>query len=98
MDLEYNRRETSFDTSTTAVLGWFLINGSKIEGISKECEEASEKAIDYLMKATQRNGVIDFSQGDTKDIGVYSMLFYVLPFTQSFAMRLVSYYLSSYKK
>ena len=41
------------------------------------------------MSVTRRDGAIDFSQGDTKDIGVYSMLFDVLPFTQGLALRCV---------
>lgn len=80
------------DSSATATLGWFLINASKIERISKECFKSVEKAISYLMKVTRRNGVIDFSQGDTKAIGVYSQLFNQLPFTQGYALRLISVY------
>ena len=41
------------------------------------------------MSVTRRDGTIDFSQGDTKDIGVYSMLFEVLPFTQGMVLRCV---------
>lgn len=84
------RKECRSDSSTTATLVWFLINASRIEGISKECIESSEKGIGYLIKVTRKNGKIDFSQGDTKDIGVYSMLFNILPFTQGFTMRLVN--------
>jgi unsaturated rhamnogalacturonyl hydrolase len=39
------------------------------------------------MKVTRRDGVIDFSQGDTKAIGVHSQEFDLLPFTQGFALR-----------
>lgn len=86
------RRETRADSSATATLGWFLLQASQIEEISEECIEGTERAIQYLMKVTRRNGAVDFSQGDTKDIGVYSMLFNVLPFTQGFCIRIINHY------
>lgn len=87
------RSEVIRDSSTVAALGWFLINAAKILAIEKQCKESVEKAINYLMSVTRRSGVIDFSQGDTKDIGVYSMLFNILPFTQGFALRTISLFL-----
>ncbi|MDF0727758.1 glycoside hydrolase family 88 protein [Cytobacillus sp. S13-E01] len=89
------RRESRPDSSTTATLGWFMLNASKIEDISNECIDSTNKAIEYLMKVTRRNGAVDFSQGDTKDIGVYSMLFNILPFTQGFCIRLINAYTNS---
>ena len=40
------------------------------------------------MKNTRRNGEIDFSQGDTKGIGIYSLTYDIMPFTQGIATRL----------
>lgn len=84
------RPETRLDSSTTATLSWFMLNASKIDAISDVCIASYNKAIKYLMRVTKRNGSIDFSQGDTKDIGVYSLLFDILPFTQGFAIRSVN--------
>ncbi|GIM28739.1 hypothetical protein CPJCM30710_14050 [Clostridium polyendosporum] len=84
------RKETRLDSSTTAALGWFLINAAMIEDINKQCLEACKNAISYLMKVTRKDGSIDFSQGDTKDIGVYSQLFNISPFTQGYAVRLIN--------
>ena len=84
------RPETRFDSSTTATLSWFMLNASKIEAISEECMASYNKAIKYLMSVTKRNGSIDFSQGDTKDIGVYAQLFDILPFTQGFTIRSIN--------
>lgn len=84
------RKETRIDSSTTATLAWYLLNASQIEEIKNECKSSYTKAIKYLMSVTKRNGAIDFSQGDTKDIGVYSMLFDILPFAQGFALRSVN--------
>jgi len=86
------RNETRADSSTTATLGWFLLQASQIEELSEECSAGAERAVQYLMKVTRRNGAVDFSQGDTKDIGVYSMLFNILPFTQGFCIRIVNYH------
>ncbi|MED1407472.1 glycoside hydrolase family 88 protein, partial [Bacillus mycoides] len=86
------RSECRSDSSATATLGWFMLSASKIEGISNECLESAGKAISYLMKVTRRNGGVDFSQGDTKDIGVYSLLFNILPFTQGFCIRMINSY------
>lgn len=86
------RKETMIDSSTTATLAWYLLNASNIDSISEVCKNASNKALNYLMTVTKRSGAIDFSQGDTKDIGVYSMLFDILPFAQGFALRTISYW------
>ena len=82
-----SRKESRPDSSATATLCWFLLNASAIDTISEECKESYEKGIKYLMSVTRRNGVVDFSQGDTKDIGIYSQLFDKLPFTQGFCIR-----------
>ncbi len=84
------REECRPDSSATATLGWLMLKASTISEISKECLDSTEKAVSYLMKVTRRNGAIDFSQGDTKDIGVYSVLFNTLPFTQGFCIRVSS--------
>ncbi|MGG0275877.1 glycoside hydrolase family 88 protein [Bacillus rhizoplanae] len=89
------REECTPDSSTTATLGWFMLQASKIEEISKGCSESSDKSISYLMGVTRRSGVVDFSQGDTKDIGIYSMLFNILPFTQGFCIRVINLYNNS---
>lgn len=69
-----------------------MLNTSKIEEISNKCLESTDKAISYLMKVTRKNGVVNFFQGDTKDIGIYSMLFNILPFTQGFCIRVINLY------
>jgi unsaturated rhamnogalacturonyl hydrolase len=78
---------SQFDSSTAATLAWFLANAATIESISKECLIAKDKALNYLQKVTRRNGSVDFSQGDTKGIGIHSQHFDILPFTQGFVLR-----------
>ena len=78
------------DSSTTATLAWFLLNAATINEISLTCNAAKDKAVQYLMNVTRRDGAIDFSQGDTKAIGIHSQEFNLLPFTQGFALRTVN--------
>lgn len=85
------RQETRADSSTTATLAWFLLQASQIDELTEACSKGADLAIQYLMKVTRRNGAVDFSQGDTKDIGVYSMLFNILPFTQGFCIRIANF-------
>jgi unsaturated rhamnogalacturonyl hydrolase len=80
-------KSSRLDSSTAATLGWFFTQASKIPSIETECKIASKKSLQYLQTVTQRNGAIDFSQGDTKSIGVYSKEFSILPFTQGFCLR-----------
>lgn len=92
-----NRNECTKDSSTTATLSWYLVNAGKIDEISEQCNQSSEKALKYLMSVTRKTGAVDFSQGDTKDIGVYSNLFNILPFTQGFSLRTVTSYIDRNK-
>lgn len=44
------------------------------------------RILDYLKTVTRRDGVIDFSQGDTMGIGCYSSGYSVVPAAQGFAL------------
>lgn len=46
----------------------------------------AERILRYLKSATRRNGVIDYSQGDTMGIGYYSPNLSVVPAAQGFAV------------
>ena len=84
-------KSAQFDSSGTATLAWFLKNAASIGELSYECTMASEKALQYLQKVTQRNGAVDFSQGDTKGIAIHSQEFNILPFTQGFTLRVLNF-------
>jgi len=82
------RKESRPDSSATVTLAWFLVKAAELEELSAPAMKAVEKAMHYLRSVTRKDGAVEFSQGDTKDIGVYSTLFGILPFTQGFAIRL----------
>lgn len=84
-------RKTRLDSSTTASLAWFFTVAAHIPEINEQCLVAREKALDYLMSVSRRSGAVDFSQGDTKGIGVYSQNFDILPFTQGLVLRTLNY-------
>ena len=84
-------KQSQADSSTTATLAWLLANAASISEINIEANNSKENALNYLQKVTRRNGAIDFSQGDTKGIGVHSQEFDILPFTQGFCLRTLNY-------
>ncbi|MEL1240109.1 glycoside hydrolase family 88 protein [Flavobacterium flavipallidum] len=84
-------KEFRADSSTTATLAWFFANAFQIESIREISLAAKSKALQYLMSVTRRDGAIDFSQGDTKAIGVHSQDFDILPFTQGFVLRTLNH-------
>lgn len=79
--------KNNIESSITAMAAYFY---QKCYEITSQISylEVSERCISALMKNTRRNGEIDFSQGDTKGIGIYSQTFDIMPFTQGMAMRL----------
>lgn len=80
-------KTSRMDSSTTATLAWFFTIAASVECIAAECILVKESALNYLKSVTRRDGTIDFSQGDTKGIGIYSQEFNILPFTQGFCLR-----------
>jgi len=73
--------EDRSDSSATAVFAWLFKERKEIK--------ASQKALQYLQSVTRRDGAVDFSQGDTKGLGVYAQEFNILPFTQGFLLRAI---------
>lgn len=53
---------------------------------------AVEKVLKQLMRLTRRNGCLDFCQGDTKGIGIYSTSYSYMPFAQGLCLLLINRY------
>lgn len=84
--MAFNKNER-FEASGTALAGLlfvkaFLFSDNKV---FLDAALAAEKA---LMKATRRDGTVDFAQGDTKGIGFYSRTFDRMPFAQGMTLYL----------
>lgn len=81
--------ESLSDSSASAMLAYCYAYLYSITD-KEDYREMAEKVTGYLMTVTRRNGVIDFSQGDTKGIGFYSTKYSVIPATQGFALAAVN--------
>ena len=75
------------DSSAIAVFGWYLACCSVLFDKSEYLESA-RKCRRFLMMQTRNNGIVDYCQGDTIGIGVYSRSFGIMPFAQGFALRM----------
>lgn len=72
------------DSSATAMFAYCYAYMYSISNKEKY-RECAERMLGFLKSVTRRNGVIDFSQGDTKGIGYYSSSVSVMPAAQGFA-------------
>lgn len=76
-----------FESSGTALIGLLFIKAYELSHHAEylKAAKATERS---LMKATRRNGTVDYAQGDTKGIGFYSRTFSIMPFTQGMSLYL----------
>lgn len=76
----------TYDSSATAVLAYFY---SRCYDIFQEPYylEVSNKCLQKIKSVTRITGKVDWCQGDTKDIGVHSQTFDIMPFAQGFTLR-----------
>lgn len=77
--------KTSYDSSITAIAGYYLANCYK-EFDEKRYKEGAQKCMKKLMSVTKRTGVLDLCQGDTKGLGLYSSHYDIMPFAQGIAL------------
>lgn len=75
------------EASGTALIGLLMLLAYDYTqmGGYLDCAKKCEKA---LMGATRRNGCVDYCQGDTIGIGIYSQTFSLMPFAQGMTLRL----------
>ena len=71
------------DSSASAMAAYCLSYMYRLTG-KEEYRETAEKIFSFLKTATRRNGVIDYSQGDTMGVGYYASRFSVVPAAQGF--------------
>ena len=73
------------DSSAGAMLAYCF---AYIAGLTDndEFKKCSKRVLEHLKYCTRRNGVIDYSQGDTMGIGYYSDSLRVVPAAQGFAV------------
>lgn len=79
--------KSQIDSSGTALLGLLFIKAFDISR-NDVYLNAAKKVEMALMRITRRNGEIDYAQGDTKGIGMYSNRFDIMPFVQGITVHL----------
>ena len=75
-----------YDSSVTAVLAYYYQRCYELFGDDKY-KNVSNKCTQKLKTVTKITGALDWCQGDTKDIGVLSQTFSVMPFAQGMMIR-----------
>ena len=78
----------TYDSSATAVLAWFYARCAELFD-RPAYAEAAEKCLQKLLKCTRVSGAIDWCQGDTKGIGVFSQTYDIMPFAQGMCLRAI---------
>lgn len=73
------------DSSAGAILAYCFAHLSKVIE-NDDFEICCKKTLRHFKNCTRRNGVIDYSQGDTMGIGFYSDGFRIVPAAQGFAV------------
>lgn len=95
--LKYQREDGSFgwsildrdspkESSGTALIGLLFISAFQHSRNVKYLD-AAKRIETALMSMTRRNGAIDYAQGDTHGIGMYSGRFGTMPFVQGISIR-----------
>lgn len=82
----FNTQER-FESSGTALIGLLFVKAYELSHHA-EYLKAARTVEHSLMNATRRNGAIDYAQGDTKGIGLYSKTFSIMPFAQGITLYL----------
>jgi len=95
--LKYQREDGSFgwsildrdslkESSGTALIGLLYISAFRLSR-NVQYLDAARRIETALMLMTRRDGSIDYAQGDTHGIGMYSGRFGIMPFVQGIALR-----------
>lgn len=90
------QRDNTYDSSITAIMAYFYQFCGDLFN-NKEYYLITDKCIGCLKNYTRRSGAIDYCQGDTKDIGIFSQTYAPMPFAQGFALRTIGKRLSNKK-
>lgn len=83
------QQDDRYDSSATATLSYFYAQCYQIFGKEEYCLVV-EKSHQKLMKFTRRDGALDYCQGDTVDVGIFSQRLDIVPFAQGVLLRSVA--------
>lgn len=80
----------AYSESSITVLAGLLFHEAWLYTHDSSFDKARQQTLKSLMMVTQRNGAVDYCQGDTKGIGFYSITFDYMPFVQGLALLLAN--------
>lgn len=80
----------SYPESSATVLAGLLFHEAWLLTGKEMFYHARMSVVKSLMMVTQRNGAVDYCQGDTKGIGFYSITFSYMPFVQGLSLLLIN--------
>jgi unsaturated rhamnogalacturonyl hydrolase len=83
--------KNTYDSSATAVFAYFYAKCFQIFG-NAEYFRSLEKSLEKLQSFTRRDGALDYCQGDTVEVGVFSQRLDIMPFAQGMLLRAVKIY------
>ena len=83
--------KNTYDSSATAVFAYFYAKCFQIFG-NAEYFRSLEKSLEKLVSFTRRDGSLDYCQGDTVEVGVFSQRLDIMPFAQGMLLRAVKIY------
>lgn len=78
----------TYDSSATAVLAYFYMHCFYIFS-NEKYKNIADKCLMKLKSVTRINGKVDWCQGDTKGIGIFSQTYDIMPFTQGLTLRTI---------
>lgn len=79
----------TYDSSATAIFAYFYASCYEIFK-EENYQIAVQKCVVKLKSTTRRNGKLDYCQGDTKDVGIFSQRSDIMPFAQGMTLRAYS--------
>lgn len=83
------QKENSYDSSVTATLAYFYLKWYSLYG-NEKYKEVGERCLHKLLSVTRITGAIDWCQGDTKGIGIFSQIYDIMPFCQGLTLRAIN--------
>ncbi len=85
------QNDKTYDSSATAVFSYFYARCYEITA-EKKYLLSIEQSLEKLKLFTRRNGALDYCQGDTIDVGIFSQRLDIMPFAQGMLLRTMKIY------
>lgn len=85
------QNKETYDSSATAIFAYFYGKCYELTQDRKYLT-SMEKSLTKLKAYTRRNGALDYCQGDTVDVGIFSQRMDIMPFAQGMLLRAMVIY------